>query len=112
MLQLWPIRSDWTDTTRQALQLSHQRAYRCARFVIPQDRNAAARAANRIRIGDTALWLRRARATWHTAHLAAGTSLPVLREVAGPVAAATLDDLLTATSAITTEHAIAEALRA
>lgn len=110
--RLVPIRADWTDTTRQALQLAHRRAERCPRFVIPQDRNAAARAANRIRIGDMSLSLRRARATWLTAHLEAGTPLPVLREVAGPVAAATLDDLLTATSAVTPEQAVAEALRA
>ena len=110
--RLTPIRSDWTDTARQALALARQRPERCARFIIPQDRNAAARAANRIRIGDTALSLRRARATWLTAHLEAGTPLPVLREIAGPLATATLDDLLVATSAITAKRAVTEALRA
>ena len=110
--RLVPIRTCWTDTTRQALTLAHQRPEPCARFIRPQDRNAAARAANRIRIGDISLSLRRARATWLTAHLAAGTPLPVLREVAGPLSAATLDDLLTATPAVTTERAITRALRA
>ena len=110
--RLVPIRECWTDTARQALTLARQRAERCARFIVPQDRNSAARAANRIRIGDTALSLRRARATWLTAHLEAGTPLPVLREVAGPLSAATLDDLLAATSAVAAEHAVTEALRA
>ena len=110
--RLVPIRACWTDTARQASALAHQRAERCARFIIPQDRNAAARAANRIRIGDTALSLRRSRATWLTAHLEAGTPLPALREVAGPLSAATLNDLLGATNALTPEHAITEALGA
>lgn len=65
--RLVPNRSDWTDTTRQALALTHQWADRCARFVIPRDSNAGARAANRIRIGDMASSLRRARATLLTA---------------------------------------------
>ena len=110
--RLVPIRECWTDTARQALALAHQRAERCARFIVPQDRNSAARAANRIRIGDTALSLRRARATWLTAHLEAGTPLPVLREVAGPLSVATLNDLLGACVAVTAEQAVTEALRA
>ena len=110
--RLVPIRACWTDTARQALAFARQRAERCARFIIPQDRNAAARAANRIRIGDTALSLRRARATWLTAHLDAGTPLPVLQEVAGPLSAATLNDLLGACVVVTAEQALTEALRA
>ena len=84
----------------------------CDRFIVTQDRNAAARAANRVAVGDTALSLRRARATWLTAHLEAATPLPVLREVAGPLSAATLDDLLAATPAVTAEQVVIEALRA
>ena len=110
--RLVPIRACWTDTARQALALAHQRAGRCTRFIVPQDRNAAARAANRVHIGDTSLSLRRARATWLTAHLEAGTPLPALREVAGPLSAATLDDLLAAAPTISAEQAITEALRA
>ncbi|MXY09252.1 MAG: hypothetical protein F4Z00_12390 [Acidimicrobiaceae bacterium] len=106
-----PIRACWTDTAHQAVRLVSERANPCPRFVIPKDRNAAARATNRVSIGDTALSLRRARATWLTAHLVAGTPLPVLRAVAGPLSAATLDDLLAATPAVTAEHAVAEALR-
>ena len=104
--RLVPIRADWTDTARQAATLAQQRAEPCDGFIRSQDRNAAARAANRIRIGDMSLSLRRARSTWLTAHLEAGTPLPVLREVAGPLSAATLDDLLTATGhSITPEQA-------
>lgn len=44
--------------------------------------------------------------------LEAGTPLPVLREIAGPLATATLDDLLVATSAVTPKQAVTEALRA
>ena len=110
--RLTPIRACWTDTARQALTLAHQRTEECARFIVPQDRNAAARAANRIRIGDTALSLRRARATWLTAHLEAGTPLRVLRVIAGPLSAAMLDDVLAAGSAVSAEQAVTKALRA
>ena len=111
--RLVPIRACWTDTIRQALALARQRPERCARFIVPQDRNSAARAANRIRIGDTALSLRRARATWLTAHLTAGTPLPVLREIAGPLSAATLDDLLGAAGhTVTPTQAVDVGLRA
>lgn len=107
-----PIRACWTDAARRAIQLVQDRAESCDRFIVAQDRNAAARAANRVAVGDTSLSLRRARATWLTAHLEAGTPLPVLREVAGPLSVATLDDLLAATSAVTAEQAVTEALRA
>lgn len=65
-----------------------------------------------VTIGDASLSLRRARATWLTAHLVAGTPLPVLREVAVPLSAATLDDLLAATPAVTADQAVTEALKA
>ena len=110
--RLVPIRASWTDTARRAIQLVQDRSEPCRRFIPAQDRNAPARAANRLRVGDDSLSLRRARATWLTAHLAAGTPLPVLREVAGPLSAATLDDLLAATPAVTAEQAVTEALRA
>ena len=110
--RLVPIRACWTDAARQAVQLVKERPEACPRFICSRDRNAAARAANRVNFGDTSLSLRRARATWLTAHLEAGTPLPVLREVAGPLSAATLDDLLAATSAVTTERSVTEALRA
>ena len=109
--RLVPIRACWTDTAHRAIQLVRKRAEPCDRFIVAQDRNAAARAANRVHVGDTTLSLRRARATWLTAHLTAGTPLPVLRAVAGPLSAATLDDLLAATPAVTPEQAAAAALR-
>ena len=107
-----PIRACWTDTARRAIRLVRDRAESCERFIVAQDRNAAVRAANRVAVGDTSLSLRRARATRLTAHLEAGTPLPVLREAAGPLSAATLDDLLAATPAVTAEQAVTEALRA
>ena len=78
-----PIRACWTGTAHRAIHLAKERAEPCPRFIVAQDRNAAARAAHRVAVGDTSLSLRRARATWLTAHLEAGTPLPVLREVAG-----------------------------
>ena len=110
--RLVPIRASWTDTAHRAIHLAKERAEPCPRFIVAQDRNAAARAANRVHVGDTALSLRRARATWLTAHLEAGTPLPVLREVAGPLSAATLDDLLAAAPTVSPEQAMTEALRA
>ena len=106
-----PIRACWTDTARRAIRLVQDRAEPCRRFITAQDRNAAARAANRVAVGHTSLSLRRARATWLTAHLAAGTPLPVLREVAGPMSAATLNDLLAAAPTVSPEQAITTALR-
>ena len=107
-----PIRAYWTDTARQAVRFANERANPGPRFITPKDRNAAARAAHRVSIGDASLSLRRARATWLTAHLTAGTPLPVLRAVAGPLSTATLDDLLAATPCVNAERTIAEALRA
>ena len=111
--RLVPMRQCWTGAARRAVRLVRDRSEPCDRFITAQDRNAAARAANRVRIGDTSLSLRRARATWLTAHLAAGTPLLVLRTIAGPLSAATLNDLLAATEhTVTPEQAVTEALRA
>ena len=64
-------------------------------------------------IGHTNLSLRRARATWLTAHLVAGTPPLVLRKIAGPVSAATMDDLLAATGhTVSPEQAVIKGLRA
>ena len=111
--RLVPIRASWTDTARRAIQLVQDRSEPCPRFIPAQDRNAAARAAHRVAVGDTSLSLRRARATWLTAHLTAGTPLPVVRAIAGPLSAATLDDLLAATRyTVTPEQAVTAALGA
>ena len=109
--RLVPIRTCWTGTARRAVQLVKERSEPCPRFIRSRDRNAAARAASRVRVGDVGLSLRRARATWLTAHLTAGTPLLVLRAVAGPLSVATLDDLLAMTNAVTAERAVTEALR-
>ena len=111
--RLAPIRACWTDVVSQAVKLVGARSTLCDRFIRSQDRNAAARAANSVSIGHARLSLRRARATWLTAHLVAGTPLPVLRQIAGPLSAATLNDLLSAADVtITPERAVAEGLRA
>ena len=68
--------------------------------------------AGGLNTSDMSLSLRRARTTWVTAHLEAGTALPVLPEIVGPLATATLDDLLVATAAVTSEQAVRQALRA
>ena len=110
--RLVPIRECWTDVVRQAVKLVGERSTPCDRFIRSQDRNAAARAANSVSIGHSRLSLRRARATWLTAHIIGGTPLPVLRQIAGPLSAATLDDLLAAADVtITPEQAVTEGLR-
>ena len=59
------------------------------------------------------LVLRRARSTWILAHLLAGTPLPVLRQVAGPLSTNTLDGLLGhIKTAFDETEAVREALRA
>ena len=111
--RLVPIRACWTDVVRQAVRLVGERPGTSSRFFVSQDRNAAARAANSVSIGHTNLSLRRARATWLTAHLVAETPLPGLRRIAGPLSAATLDDLLAATGhTISPEQAVIKGLRA
>ena len=111
--RLAPIRACWTDAVRQAVQFVAERPGTSTRFFVSQDRNAAARAANSVSIGSARLSLRRARATWLTAHIVAETPLPVLRRIAGPVSAATMDDLLAATGhTVSPEQAVIKGLRA
>ena len=111
--RLAPIRACWTDAVRQAVQLVAEQPGTSTRFFVSQDRNAAARAANSVSIGHTNLSLRRARATWLTAHLVAGTPPLVLRKIAGPLSAATLDDLLAAAGhTVSPEQAVIKGLRA
>lgn len=111
--RLVPIRACWTDVVRQAVRLVGERPGTSSRFFVSQDRNAAARAANSVSIGSARLSLRRARATWLTAHIVAETPLLVLRRIAGPLSAATLDDLLAATGhTVSPEQAVIKGLRA
>ena len=111
--RLVPIRERWTDVVRQAVKLLSERAGTGSRFFISRDRNAAARAANSVTTGQARLSLRRARATWLTAHIVAETPLLVLRRIAGPLSAATMDDLLAATGhTVSPEQAVIKGLRA
>ena len=111
--RLVPIRGCWTPVVREAVQLVAERPGTSTRFFVSQDRNAAARAANSVSIGHTNLSLHRARATWLTAHLVAGTPPLVLRKIAGPVSAATMDDLLAAAGhTVSPEQAVIKGLRA
>ena len=95
------------------MKLLSERAGTGSRFFISRDRNAAARAANSVTTGQARLSLRRARATWLTAHIVAETPLLVLRRIAGPLSAATMDDLLAATGhTVSPEQAVIKGLRA
>ena len=63
--------------------------------------------------GEGGLNLRRARTTWLTAHLLAGTSLPSLRVLAGSLSAQTLIELIDLmVDEVDPEQAIQEGLRA
>ena len=90
--RLVPIRACWTQTVRQAISLAiQQQPGNDGRFICSDRVADAAKIANQISIGDQYLRLRRARATWVAAHLRAGTALPTLRKIAGPLSTRTLD---------------------
>lgn len=92
--RLVPIRSPYTNLARTAAGL-------CAadRFITGDHHNAVHIVSQRLDPGDgQGLLLRRARSTWLAAHLNAGTPLSVLRKVAGPLSANTLDGLLAYTT--------------
>ena len=110
--RLVPVRECCTELVRRAARLVAERSDESTRFLGSSDRNAAGRIASSLPITD-GMSLRRARATWLTAHLVAGTPLLVLREIAGPLSVATLDDLLAATDhTVSPKQAVTEALRA
>lgn len=83
--RLVPIRTDYT-----ALALEAAEAAQEGRFFTARGANATYDAASRLCDG---LSLRRARSTWLTAHLRAGTAPPVLRVIAGGVSEKTLREL-------------------
>ena len=88
--RLVPIRSSYT-----ALVLRLQRGAPSGPLVGGRGRNAVHKLLESLRDGDRhGLSLRRSRATWLCAHLTAGTPLGVLRRIAGPLSANTLDALL------------------
>ena len=84
--RLVPIRTAYTDLTRAAADASPTE-----RFVPTDARNVVHTTVSRV---DPRLSLRRARSTWLVAHITAGTPLPVLRRVAGPLSLNTLNGLL------------------
>ena len=94
--RLVPIRSCWTETVHRAAELAQQRRGDTSsmRFVWAADKNAVARLAAGLDFGHGGLSLRRARATWLTAHLVAGTPLPALRIIAGGLSGQTLTELI------------------
>ena len=91
-----PVRACWTETARRAAQLAQRRRGdgSSTRFVYSADKNAVARLAAGLDFGSGGLSLRRARATWLTAHLVAGTPLPALRIIAGSLSGQTLTELI------------------
>ena len=112
--RLVPIRGSCTHVVRQAISLVGARQPDTdSRFICSDHPAGAAKIANQISIGDQFLRLRRARSTWVTAHLLAGTSWPTLRKIAGPIAARTLVELCDAiTPNIDPEQAVLDGLRA
>lgn len=112
--RLVPIRACWTQTVRQAISLAtEQQPDTNGRFICSDRVANAAKVANHISIGDQFLQLRRARATWVAAHLRAGTPLPTLRKIAGPLSARTLDGYCAAIAdEIDAEQAVMDGLRA
>lgn len=92
--RLVPIRACWTDTVRQAARIAEEReGERSVWFIRARDKNAVSRLARSLDFGQGGLALRRARSTWLTAHLMAGTSLSTLRILAGSLSAQTLLEL-------------------
>ncbi len=99
-----PIRRVWTDTAKAAIDTASSAALigsgSESRFVTARGRNAVHRVVERLGPGGgVAFSLRRARSTWLAAHLAARTPLAVLRVLAGPLSANTLDALVRSTAA-------------
>ena len=107
--RLTPIRNQYTALARLAVQGAGE-----GRFVQNGGRNLVYNICARLDPGDgEGLVLRRTRSTWLLAHLAAGTPLPALKQIAGPVSMNTLDGLL-GNMELTLDHteAAREALRA
>ena len=107
--RLVPIRQAYTDLARAAADTTPT-----DRFIPSEGRNAVHWVTGRLDPGNgQGLSLRRARSTWLVAHLVAGTPVAVLRKIAGPLSANTLDGLLShAVTAIDDETAVMGALGA
>ena len=113
--RLVPVRGCCTDLVRQAVSLVEQRPSQSdRRFVFASDKNAGARLANKVTIGrGRGFSLTRARSTWLTAHLVAATPLLALNEIARPLSASTVNDLLAASGGtVSAKQAVYMGLRA
>ena len=92
--RLVPVRSVWAGPVVEAVECLEHSGSGPDRFFVAQGRNAANETAARLApVYGEGLSLRRARSTWLAAHLVAGTPLLVLRVLAGPVSANTLNVL-------------------
>ena len=105
-----PIRREYADLARRAAELIEPDQ----RFIAGLGHGAPYTTAARIEVtGLGKLSLNRARSTWLTAHILAGTPLPALRIIAGPVSPDTLNGLIDAVSvAMDPSEAVREGLRA
>ena len=107
--RLVPIRAAYTELLLRAVDLAEPQE----RFVRAVHANSVTNAAKRVGVhGDGHLRLRRARATWLTAHLMAPTPLAALRVIAGPLSANTLDFLLASVESLTADAAALDGLQA
>ena len=92
--RLVPVRLVWAGVVVEAIECLKRSDSGSDRFLLAQGRNAANETAARLApVNGEGLSLRRARSTWLAAHLVAGTPLLVLRVLAGPVSANTLNEL-------------------
>ena len=107
--RLVPIRADYADLARRVADNGP-----AGRLVTSSARNAVHRLIESVAPGGPGgLSLRRGRATWLCAHLAAGTPLVALRRIAGPLSANTLDGLLDRLAvSLSDAGAVTEGLRA
>ena len=98
--RLVPIRSNYTNLTHRTVEMTGT-----GRFVKASGKNAVSNTAARLDPGNgQGLVLRRARSTWLVAHLDAGTSLLVLRRIAGSLSMNTLDALMRNTTDTLERH--------
>lgn len=108
--RLVPIRAAYTDLAWSAIEAIAERTF----VLSSSNRNAVHQVTARIVVkGHGKLVVARARSTWLKAHLTAGTPLPTIRKLAGPLAMNTLTDLVNYTAEeLTSEEAALEGLRA
>ena len=108
--RLVPIRAAYTDLAWSAIEASAERTF----VLSTSNRNAVHKITERIVVkGHGKLVVARARSTWLKAHLTAGTPLPTIRKLAGPLSMNTLTDLVNYTAEeLTSEEAALEGLRA